>query len=68
MSNHFLSPWREPRLQAAPNDTPASYCSRLKHALAMELAKPQPDQARCESLERSIIEMTVVFSLYEEEQ
>ncbi len=68
MSSRFLSPWREPRLQAADNDTPASYCRRLIQALALALAKPNPDQARCESLERSIIEMTVVFSLYEEEQ
>ncbi len=67
MSSRFLSPWREPRLPAADNDTPASYCCRLKHALAMELAKPEPDEAVCYSLQKAILEMTIFCPALKEE-
>ena len=70
MSRFVVPPRPEPRLQAAAQiESLRGFFRRLKHSLAVELAKEEPDQARCYSLQQAIIELTTFFpSLKEEDQ
>ncbi len=68
MSKNFLSAPVDPRLQVkAKIENLHAIFGNLKQALAMELAKPEPDEAVCYSLQKAILEMTIFCPALKEE-
>ncbi len=68
MSKNFISATADSRLRAlAETDSLRTFIARLKYTLAMELAKPEPDEDHCSSLQRTILELTLFIPSLNEE-